>query len=251
MSYLRLQNVTVDFPLYQGGSRSLKRTLLASSTGGNFARDTLQRITVRALDNISVNIENGDRIGLIGFNGAGKTTLLRVLAGIYEPSQGRVLSEGKRTALLDASVGLDNNSTGRENIILRGMYMDMHPSEIRPLVEEIAAFSGLGAFLDLPVRTYSAGMRIRLAFAVSTCVQPEVLLMDEWLAAGDAHFIDKAQRHLKSFVRKSSIFVLASHSIPLLEEWCDRAMLLDNGHIIAHGPVADILATYRELSAGE
>ncbi len=247
MSYLRLQNVTVDFPVYQGGSRSLKK-FLASSTGGNFALDAVQRITVRALDNVSVNIENGDRVGLIGFNGAGKTTLLRVLAGIYEPSQGRVLSEGKMTALLDAAVGLDIDSTGRENIILRGMYMDMHPSEIRPLVQEIAAFSELGAYLDLPVRTYSAGMRIRLAFAVSTCVQPEVLLMDEWLAAGDAHFIDKAQRHLKSFVGKSSIFVLASHSVALLEEWCDRALLLDRGHIIAQGPIADVLAAYRELS---
>lgn len=249
MPHLRLENVTVDFPLYQGGSRSLKKTLLASSARGNFSMDATQRITIRALDNVTFNIEDGQRVGLVGFNGAGKTTLLRVLAGIYEPSQGRVVSEGKRTALLDASVGLDDESTGRENIILRAMYMDMHPNEIRPFVDEIAAFSELGPYLDLPVRTYSAGMRIRLAFAVSTCIKPEILLMDEWLAAGDAHFIDKAQRHLSSFVGKSSIFILASHSFPLLQEWCDSAVFLDRGHIVAAGPIYDVIAKYREVSA--
>lgn len=245
MAYLRLHDLFVEFPIYQGANRSLKLALLAGSTAGNLGRDALNRISVCALNNITFDVQDGERVGLLGTNGSGKTTLLKVLAGIYRPTRGRFAASGQVSALLDASVGLNPEATGRENIILRGMYMGIHPREMRAHVEEVAEFSELGTYLDMPVRTYSAGMMIRLAFATSTCIQPEILLMDEWLAAGDAHFLAKAQRRLEEFVRGSSIMVLASHSLELLETWCNRGILLQQGRIKAVGNIRDVVEAYR------
>ncbi len=249
MAYLRPRDLSVEFPIYQGGSRSLKKALLAASSQGNVARDAFDRVTVRALGQVSFDLEDGDRLALIGGNGAGKTTLLRVLAGIFQPTQGRLFAAGRVSALLNPSVGLDPDSTGRENIILRGIYLGIHPREMRPRVDEVAAFAELGHFIDLPVRTYSAGMMIRLAFAVSTCVTTEILLMDEWLSAGDAHFLARAHQRMADFVRSSKIMVLASHSMPLVEEWCNRGILLEQGRVVASGPVRDVVARSREREA--
>jgi ABC-type polysaccharide/polyol phosphate transport system ATPase subunit len=246
MVYLHLRNITLDFPIYHGPSRSLKKSLLSTRTTRNLARQGLARITVRALSDISLDIEEGDRVGLLGANGAGKTTLLKVLAGIYHPTQGRLFSQGHVSALLDASVGLNSDATGRENIILRGMYMGIHPREMQRHADGVAAFTELGPYLDMPVRTYSAGMMIRLAFAISTCIPPEILLMDEWLAAGDAHFLAKAHKRMEDFVRASSILVLASHSMPLLEAWCNRGVWLREGKIAAMGDIKDVIAAYQE-----
>jgi len=244
--FLRLRDVFVEFPIYQGGSRSLKLALLATSTAGNLGRDAYDRVNVRALNDISFDVEDGERLGLLGVNGSGKTTLLKVLAGIYRPTRGRFQASGHVAALLDANVGLNPEATGRENIILRGMYMGIHPKEMRRNVDEVAEFSELGTYLDMPVRTYSSGMMVRLAFATSTCIQPEILLMDEWLAAGDARFLAKAQRRLERFVRGSSIMVLASHSLELLETWCTRGVLLEYGRIKAIGDIKDVVRVYRE-----
>ncbi|MGO8920864.1 MAG: ABC transporter ATP-binding protein [Stellaceae bacterium] len=246
MVSLRLRNVSLDFPIYQGSSRSLKKALVATSTYGNLAKDALDRINVRALSNITLNIETGDRLGIVGANGAGKTTLLKVLAGIYEPTQGQLASSGRVSALLDASVGLNTDATGRENILLRGMYMDIHPREMRRHAEEVAEFTELGHYLDMPVRTYSAGMMVRLAFAISTCIPPEILVMDEWLSAGDAQFLAKAHRRMEEFVRASSILVLASHSMELLQQWCSRGLFLQHGRIAASGDIAGVVAAYEE-----
>lgn len=251
MAYLSLRNLSLEFPIYQGSSRSLKKALLATSTHGNLARDALDRVTVRALNDITLDIKNGDRVGLVGPNGAGKTTLLKVLAGIYEPTQGQILASGRISALLDATVGLNPDATGRENIILRGMYMGVHPRAMRAHAEEVAEFTELGHYLDMPVRTYSAGMMIRLAFAISTCIPPEILLMDEWLAAGDVHFLHKAKRRMEEFIRGSSILVLASHSMPLLEQWCNRAVLLHEGRSILVGGVKEVIAAYNKLAAAQ
>jgi ABC-2 type transport system ATP-binding protein/lipopolysaccharide transport system ATP-binding protein len=244
MAFIRLRNLSVEFPIYQGSSQSLKKMLVAATTQGNLARDAMDRINVRALNDLTLDIEDGDRLGLIGPNGAGKTTLLRVLAGIYHPTRGEVYSSGKVSALLDISVGLNPEATGRENIILRGMYMNIHPREMRARVDEIADFTELGPYLDMPTRTYSAGMMVRLGFAVSTCVPPEILLMDEWLSAGDASFLDKAQRRMEKFVGSSSILVLASHSMELLRKWCNRGIMLRHGRIVAQGHINDVITAY-------
>jgi ABC-type polysaccharide/polyol phosphate transport system ATPase subunit len=244
MAFIRLRNLSVEFPVYQGGSQSLKKMLVAATTQGNLARDAMDRINVRALNDVTLDIEDGDRLGLIGPNGAGKTTLLRILAGIYHPTRGELYSSGKVSALLDVSVGLNPEATGRENIILRGMYMDIHPREMRLRIDEIAEFTELGPYLDMPTRTYSAGMMVRLGFAVSTCIPPEILLMDEWLSAGDASFLDKAQRRMEKFVGSSSILVLASHSTDLLRRWCNRGLLLQQGRIATQGDIEEVVEAY-------
>lgn len=245
MARIKLDNVSLDYPLYHGSSRSLKKALLAKSSRGNLARDALERVTVRALSRINLDIQSGDRIGFIGPNGAGKTSLLKVLAGIYSPTTGTYSLQGKVSALLDTQVGLDMDATGYENILLRGMYMDIHPREMKKHVEEIAAFTELGDYLELPVRTYSAGMMIRLGFAISTCITPEILLMDEWFGAGDEQFIAKARKRLEEYVRASSILVLTSHSLQLIQEWCTHGLYLKEGTIRASGPIADVVAAYQ------
>jgi ABC-type polysaccharide/polyol phosphate transport system ATPase subunit len=249
MAFLRLRDVSVEFPIYSGSSRSLKKIIFNATTQGNLAKDAHDRITVHALSELNLDIEHGDRVALIGANGAGKSTLLKVLAGIYAPTHGRLHADGRVSALLTASVGLNPDATGRENIITRGMYMDVHPREMRERVDEIAEFTELGYYIDMPVRTYSSGMMVRLCFAVATAVHPEILLMDEWLAAGDAAFLSKARQRMEEFVAGTSILVLASHSMPLLEEWCNRAVLLDKGHVVASGPVAEVAAIYGERVA--
>jgi ABC-2 type transport system ATP-binding protein/lipopolysaccharide transport system ATP-binding protein len=218
--------------------------LLNSSTQGNLARDASDRITVLALSGITLDINHGDRLAILGANGAGKSTLLKVLAGIYAPTGGRMHASGRVSALLTASVGLNLDATGRENIIIRGMYMDVHPRDMRARVDEITDFTELGSFIDMPVRTYSTGMMVRLCFAVATALRPEILLMDEWLGAGDAAFLDKARRRMEDFVSGTSILVLASHSLPLVKEWCNRAILLDHGRISAMGSVGDVTRVY-------
>jgi ABC-type polysaccharide/polyol phosphate transport system ATPase subunit len=251
MPSLQLDHVSVEFPIYQAGARSLKKILIAGSTKGNLARDARDRVNVQALRDVSFAITNGERVGIIGANGAGKTTLLKVLAGIYKPTQGRVHIIGRTMSLLNASVGLNQDATGRENIFLRGMYMDIHPREMREHVDQVAEFTELGSYLDMPVRTYSAGMMVRLAFAISTCLPPEILILDEWLAAGDAQFLAKAQRRMEEFVSESSMVVLASHSLDLVREWCRRAIFLRQGIMVAAGPVDEVIEAYRESLSGD
>ena len=220
-----------------------------STTQGNLARDARDHITVRALSGITIDVKHGDRLAIIGSNSAGKSTLLKVLAGIYAPTGGRMYASGRVSALLTASIGLNPDATGRENIIIRGIYMDVHPRNMRARVDEISEFTELGSFIDMPVRTYSAGMMVRLCFAVATSLRPEILLMDEWLAAGDAAFLHKARHRMEDFLSGPSILVLASHSHSLIKEWCNRAILLDQGRIVAAGRVEEVLTVYESGSA--
>lgn len=245
MAHIVLENVGVDYPLYMGSSRSLKKSLVTVASRNNLMRDTQQRVIVRALDGVTLTVEHGERLGLIGANGAGKTTLLRVMAGVYEPTHGRVRAEGKISTLFDTSLGLDVDATGRENIVLRGLHLGLHPKTMQNHIEEIIAFTELGSYIDVPVKSYSSGMMLRLAFAISTCMDPGILLMDEWISAGNARFFTKAQERLNAYVGKSTILVLASHSEQVLRDWCTRAVWLDQGRIRADGPVASALEAYR------
>ena len=186
MAYIELKGATLDLPIYDVQGRSLKKTVLRMGRRNTIAEGTDGVVVVRAINNVDLRLDKGDRIGLIGRNGAGKSTLLRMMAGIYSPTHGSVVSSGKVVPLLDISLGMDENSTGMQNIRLRGLLLGMSDAEIRAKQQSIAEFSELGDYLDLPLRTYSSGMRVRLAFAVSTAVDAEILLLDEVMGVGDA-----------------------------------------------------------------
>ncbi|HET8995501.1 MAG TPA: ABC transporter ATP-binding protein [Acetobacteraceae bacterium] len=235
-----VEDVSVFFPLYHANARSLKKTVMAAASG-RLGKDKQRRVVVQALRDINFVLNGGDRLGLIGSNGAGKTTLLRTLAGIYEPVAGRVRVQGSLNALLDAGLGMNMDLTGRENIMLRGLYNGLPRADLARLEEDVAEFAGLGDFLDLPVRIYSAGMVVRLGFALATAIRPQILLMDEWLLAGDAEFMERARHRLEAMVRSAEILVLSSHDIGIVRNWCTRVMWLDHGRIKADGP-ADAVA---------
>lgn len=231
MTSITATDLSVELPIYGVDSRSLKKEM-ARAVGGRFGADRAGHTVVRALDSVNFELRTGDRLGLIGGNGAGKTTLLRVLAGAYQPTGGRVEIVGRVSALLDVGIGLDPSATGYENIYMRGLLAGLTRAQVRERLEEIASFSGLGNFLHLPLKTYSAGMQARLAFAVATAVEADIVLMDEWLAVGDADFRTAAHDRLASLVGRSSILVLASHDSTIIESFCNRTIHLEHGRIV-------------------
>jgi ABC-2 type transport system ATP-binding protein/lipopolysaccharide transport system ATP-binding protein len=247
MASIELENVVVSFPVYDQGARSLKKRIISATTGGRIESDSESgKISVvQALDGVTLSFRHGDRVGLVGHNGAGKTTLLRVLAGIYEPTIGTAEIKGHAAPLFDVALGMDPESTGYENIVLRGLFLGLTHKQIDARVDEIAEFTELGSFLELPIRTYSAGMRMRLAFAVSTSIEPDILLLDEGIGAGDAAFLEKAERRLKEFTDKAAIIVLASHSEGLIRQMCDTAILMEHGKVLRQGKTEEVLAHYR------
>jgi ABC-2 type transport system ATP-binding protein/lipopolysaccharide transport system ATP-binding protein len=239
-----LDEVAVSFPVYQAGSRSLKKRALFHGSGGRIGRDAHQRIIVEALRGVSLSLKRGDRLALIGPNGAGKTTLLRVIAGIYEPERGVVRTRGRISPMFDVSLGIDAELSGYDNIRIRGLLLGLSPRAIEQHLPDIAEFTELGGYLDMPVRTYSAGMILRLGFAVATCFEPEILLMDEWILAGDAHFLGRAELRIKRFVERASVLVLSSHNLEICGRWCTKALWLDQGQVRAFGPVDEVIADY-------
>jgi lipopolysaccharide transport system ATP-binding protein len=190
-------------------------------------------VVVKALSGVSFELREGDRVGLVGHNGSGKSTLLRVLAGVYERVSGAVEVEGRVASMLNISLGLDYEAIGYENIFIRAAIMGVTPRQLSPMVDHIVAFSGLGDYVYMPMRTYSSGMAVRLAFAVSTCVTADILLMDEWLAVGDDAFREKAQERLQALIGKAKILVLASHDISLVRANCNKLLRLSHGGIEA------------------
>jgi len=202
---------------------------------------------VRALNHLSMTIRDGDRLGLIGANGAGKTTLLRVLAGIYAPTLGRVHINGRVSTLFITSPGLDTEDTGYENIYTCGRFLGMSKAEIARKLPDIEEFSELGDYLALPVRTYSAGMLTRLGFAVATAIDPDILVLDEGLGAGDARFAERAKKRVETLLRRTNVLILASHSNDLIKQMCNRAVLLDHGRVIRDGKPDEILEQYHEM----
>ena len=247
-SELSLDNVSVSFPIYHGGSRSLKKNLLFRGSGGQLASDASHRITVEALRNVSMEFRTGDRVALVGKNGAGKTTLLRVMAGIYEPVTGVVKSRGRISPMFDISLGIDGDISGYDNIRLRGLILGLPAREIEERMAGIAEFTELGDYLDIPVRTYSSGMMTRLTFAVATCFSPEILLMDEWILAGDAGFLAKAQHRVEDFVEQAGILVLASHSTEICRRWCNKAVWMERGEVKMAADVNAVLDSYNSIA---
>jgi lipopolysaccharide transport system ATP-binding protein len=233
MAYVRAEDLGVEFPIYGTKSRSLKNTFIRAATGGRIARDASERIVVRALEGVSFEFRQGDRVGLVGHNGSGKSTLLRVIGGIYEPTTGAMAIDGKVASMLSITLGIDAEATGLENIYLRAAVMGLKAAEARQLVDEIVEFSELGDYIDMPVRTYSSGMQMRLAFAISTSVSADIILMDEWLSAGDAAFSEKAQSRLLGLIEQAKILVIASHDEALIRRNCNRILRLDHGRIAA------------------
>jgi lipopolysaccharide transport system ATP-binding protein len=224
--------VVVDFPVFNNSHRSFKKAFMRATTGGYFSRDAGNLVVVRALDNLDFDFREGDRIGLVGHNGSGKTTLLRVLSGVFEPIRGHVDVIGRVNSILDISMGFDPDATGLENIFLRGVMSGRRRREIAAQVDEIADFSELGDYLNLPVRTYSSGMLLRLAFAISTCIESEILLLDEWLTVGDSEFSAKASKRLQDMANRASILIVASHDSQLVDRVCNRVLRLDHGRIV-------------------
>ena len=242
---VEVRNLSLDFPLYHGSARSLKKSLVgAASDRFGFGGGRSDLVLVRALRDIGFSLAPGERLGLIGGNGAGKSSLLRALAGIYEPLRGEVLIEGTIAALVDPGQGMNGELTGRENIMLGGRYAGLSRARTRQLVEDVEAFAQLNAFLDLPVRFYSAGMTVRLGFGLATAIAPQVLLMDEWFMAGDTAFQARAQSRLESVVRQADILVLTTHTMPVLRAWSTRVIWLDQGRIRADGAPGAVIDAY-------
>jgi lipopolysaccharide transport system ATP-binding protein len=237
MAHICADRVCVEFPIWNPARRSLKNAVLRATTGGRLARESASRVVVQALVDLSFEFSRGDRVGLVGPNGSGKTTLLRVLTGIYEPVRGSLTVSGRVSSLLDLSLGMDHEGTGYENIVLRGVLLGLSPATIERKIDEIAEFSELGDYLSMPIRTYSSGMLLRLAFAVSTAVAPEILLLDEWLGVGDASFREKAERRLLEMIESSAIMVLASHDESLIRRFCSRMLRLEHGRSVSELPI--------------
>jgi lipopolysaccharide transport system ATP-binding protein len=248
MANITAHDLTIEFPLYHLGARSLKKRLLAKAAI-RVRTDESNRVVVSALRNLDFQIRRGDRVALVGSNGAGKSTLLRTIAGIYEPVGGQLQVEGEIGSLIDPGAGMDQDSTGRENIRLRGLYRGMSDAEIAELEASAAAFSGLNEFLDVPTRGYSAGMQLRLAFAMATAMAPQVLLMDEWFMAGDADFMTRAEDRLAQLVNGADILVIATHDMLVVRRWCNRVIRLDSGRIVADGTVEEVLGPAETVPA--
>ena len=229
---IRADQVHIDFPIYENSDRSLKNLLLKRSVGGLIGVGKSEMRVVHALSGVSFEASPGDRIALLGHNGSGKTTLLRSLAGVYKPSCGHLTVLGQITSLLDVSMGLDPDATGYENIFIRGVLAGISRAEIESQVDVIATFSELGEFLSLPVRSYSSGMMLRLAFAISTNNYADILLMDEWLSVGDEGFMQKAEARLQELVSNASILVIATHDQSLANRICNRHFYLSAGQIV-------------------
>lgn len=245
MGSVTVSNVTIEFPIYEASNRSLRRSIL-SRTAGSSLRGEGRHTVITALKNISFRAEHGDRIGLIGTNGAGKSTLLRTIAGVYPPLAGTVVVDGEISPLFDIALGMDHDATGFENIRICGMLWGLSVREIAQRTDQIAAFSELGDYLNMPVRSYSAGMQLRLAFAIATARDTEILLLDEGIGVGDARFFQKAFGRVRDLMNRSSIMMVASHSEQIVRDFCNKVMWLHNGEILEFdGRIDLILEGYR------
>jgi len=248
MPLIEARNVGIEFPVAPPNAKSFRHLALrtASRVGGKVLQNEGSFRFVQALDDVTFTLRRGDRLGLIGHNGAGKTTLIRVLAGIYEPTRGSLRMVGRNVPMFDIGLGMDEEATGYENIKIRGLILGLTPEEIEERVAEIAEFAELGDYLELPIRTYSSGMLLRLVFSIAASIHGDIILMDEWIAVGDAQFRKKTHDRLQNITEQSGIVVLASHDHGLLRDTCNLGLHLEGGRVRAFGPLDDVL---KELPA--
>lgn len=244
MAHINFSNVTIEFPIFNATGRSLTSSILKVATGGKLDADPNGRVLVKALTDVSFSLREGDKVALLGHNGAGKSTMLRALGRVYSPTKGTAVIVGEIGSLIDISLGINPEATGRENVYIRGQLLGLTKQEISDKYAEIVEFAELGDFMEMPVRTYSSGMHLRLAFAVSTVVRPEILLMDEWLSVGDADFQHKAEARLRNLVSETKILAIATHSRELVEAVCNRAIWLEHGQVKMDGPVSEVVPAY-------
>ncbi|AEG80703.1 ABC transporter ATP-binding protein [Corynebacterium ulcerans] len=243
-------NACVDFPIFDAKSRSMKKAFLGAA-GGAIGRNKDNTVVVEALRDVNLHLKEGDRIGLVGHNGAGKSTLLRLLSGIYEPTRGSAHVRGRVAPVFDLGVGMDPEISGFENIVIRGLFLGQTRKQMKQKMDEIAEFTELGDYLAMPLRTYSTGMRIRLALGVVTSIEPEILLLDEGIGAVDAAFMAKARERLSDLVQRSGILVFASHSNDFLVQLCDSALWIDHGTVRQAGAVDDVVEAYEGKGAAD
>lgn len=247
---ITLSNVDIDFPVYSSKSRGLLNTVLGYGRGEQSRIQSIAGgpVSVSALREINVSLRDGDRIGLVGRNGAGKTTLLRVMSGVYEPTKGHLDVTGKVSSLTDMFLGMDGDATGYENIVMRALFLGFPKAAAIALRSDVEEFTELGEHLALPVRTYSSGMMLRLGFAISTALRPDILIMDEMIGAGDFHFRERAQKRLDAMLQDVKILVIASHDAAVIRTFCNRAIWLDAGRIVLAGAVEEVLAAYHSAA---
>jgi len=243
MPLIEAKHIGIEFPVAPPNARSFRHLALrtASRVGGRVSKNAGSFQFVQALDDISFSLQQGDRLGLVGHNGAGKTTLIRVLAGIYEPTRGSLRVVGRNVPMFDIGLGMDEEASGYENIRTRGLILGLSPQEIDDRIPEIAEFAELGDYLELPIRTYSSGMLLRLVFSIAASIHGDIILMDEWIAVGDAQFRKKTHDRLQDITMRSGIVVLASHDHGLLRDTCNLGLYLDGGRVHAFGPLEDVL----------
>lgn len=246
-----LHNAGLQIPVYGASAHSLRARVVRPLVGGSVRKDEHNIVFVQALQNISCEIGASERIGLIGANGAGKSTLLRLLAGVYEPTEGEVVRLGRIVTLFELSQGMLDEATGIENIYARGALMGLSRKWMSTRVEEILSFAELEQYAHLPLRTYSAGMRLRLAFGICTSIEAEIALLDEVVGVGDEQFLKKAEARLRGFVERAGIVVLATHNLPLMQAICTRAILLRKGNMIFDGDVNEAIEMYHHESYSE
>jgi len=244
---IKMENVHLYYPLMGLKSHSFQIAVY-NKLGGIIGKKNDSSVQyVHALRGINLEVKRGERLGIMGHNGAGKTTLLRVLAGVYPPSSGKVIINGKVTALTDFTLGMDPNVSGLENIILRLIFMGYSYKEAKKAVNDIVEFSELGDFIHFPVRTYSTGMFMRLAFAISTHFIPEILLLDEVVGAGDESFRTKVLKRIDELLSGAKIVILSSHDLAAIEKYCTSAIVMDHGSIVFQGSPSDAVKYYREM----
>jgi ABC-type polysaccharide/polyol phosphate transport system ATPase subunit len=247
MACVEVQNVSLTYPIYGSNARSFKATLINKATGGRLGKSN-GNIVVEALKNVSFKLEKGDRLAILGHNGAGKSTLLKILAHIYEPNSGIVNVKGRTNCLFDIMMGMDNELNGYENVMLRGLILGLSKLEIRKIIPHVEEFSELGDFMKMPIKSYSSGMKVRLAFGIITNIFSEVLLIDEIVNVGDTKFIEKAKAQMKNLVHQSEFMVLSTHDVNIIKEFCNKALWLERGVVKCLGKIDEVVRAYQQGS---